>query len=349
MTLLACRRSLWHGGRFPAQETISGASKIPTIIYYDPEGNVRAVGAEATRDGIFEEAMEGGWVKSEWWTCFRSMISLWFLSYCFPRFKLHLRSKHGDGKTVNKNVSSLPPNKTVVDVFADFLRYLMGCAATYIQEREAGGIQLWNSLKDEIHFVLSHPNGWEGKEQSQMRQAVIKAGLVQNSPSGHDRISFVTEGEASLHFAIEGGILSQAKEVSQSWDCLLKLFWTWAWKDEGIVIVDAGGGTIDVSTYKKNSTEKSRDFQEISVPQCLLPPIYLGHPSVNLKIFLIIDLGYFQGSLFVNFRATDFLKGSSSYSASRNFNIWKEYTRVSLRVQVSQRDWPHYRMFWNDD
>jgi len=54
------------GGRFPAQETISGASKIPTIIYYDPEGKVRAVGAEATRDGIFEEAMEGGWVKSEW-------------------------------------------------------------------------------------------------------------------------------------------------------------------------------------------------------------------------------------------------------------------------------------------
>ena len=37
--------------------------------------------------------------------------------------------------------------------------------------------------------------------------------------------------------------------------------------------------------------------------------------------FLTIDLGYFQGSLFVNFRATDFLKGSLSYSASRNFNI----------------------------
>ena len=117
---------------------------------------------------------------------------------------------------MNNNVSPLPPNKTVVDVFADFLRYLMRCAATYIQEREAGGIQLWSSLKDEIHFVLSHPNGWEGKEQSQMRQAVVKAGLVPDNPSGHDRVSFVTEGEASLHFAIEGGILSQAKEVSQS-------------------------------------------------------------------------------------------------------------------------------------
>jgi len=35
------------------------------------------------------------------------------------------------------------------------------------------------------------------------------------------------------------------------------------------------------------------------------------------KIFLTIELGYFQGSLFVNFRATDFLKGSLSYSASQ--------------------------------
>jgi len=52
--------------RFPAQETISGASKIPTIIYYDLKGKVRAVGAEATQDGIFEEAMEGGWFKAEW-------------------------------------------------------------------------------------------------------------------------------------------------------------------------------------------------------------------------------------------------------------------------------------------
>jgi len=52
--------------RFPAQETISGASKIPTIIYYDKNGHVKAVGAEATKDGIYENAMDRGWVKAEW-------------------------------------------------------------------------------------------------------------------------------------------------------------------------------------------------------------------------------------------------------------------------------------------
>jgi len=29
-------------------------------------GKVRAVGAEATKDGIYEAALEGGWYKAEW-------------------------------------------------------------------------------------------------------------------------------------------------------------------------------------------------------------------------------------------------------------------------------------------
>jgi len=53
--------------RFPAQEYISGASKIPTIIYYDRAGNVKAVGAEAVKEGIFETAEDQDWVKAEWY------------------------------------------------------------------------------------------------------------------------------------------------------------------------------------------------------------------------------------------------------------------------------------------
>jgi hypothetical protein len=131
----------------------------------------------------------------------------------FIRFKLHLRSKFGNGKTLHPNVPPLPPNKTVVDVFSDFLKYLFTCAASYIQDTHPNGRTLWNDLKDDIHFVLSHPNGWEGKEQSQMRQAAVKAKLISNNAAGQSRISFVTEGEASLHFAIENGVLSQAMEV----------------------------------------------------------------------------------------------------------------------------------------
>jgi hypothetical protein len=53
--------------RFPAHEYVSGAAKIPTIIYYDRAGNVKAVGAEAVREGIRETAEDEHWVKAEWY------------------------------------------------------------------------------------------------------------------------------------------------------------------------------------------------------------------------------------------------------------------------------------------
>ena len=52
--------------RFPAQDSTNGTSKIPTIVYYDGFGNVRAVGAEATLPGIDIEATLKGWTKAEW-------------------------------------------------------------------------------------------------------------------------------------------------------------------------------------------------------------------------------------------------------------------------------------------
>lgn len=62
---------------------------------------------------------------------------------------------------------------TVVQVFADFLAYLFQCAKTYIIETHPNGASLWESFDDRIDVVLSHPNGWEGPQQAQMRRAAI--------------------------------------------------------------------------------------------------------------------------------------------------------------------------------
>jgi hypothetical protein len=131
----------------------------------------------------------------------------------FKRFKLHLRSKVGAGRGVGSELPSLPLNKTVVEVFGDFLRYLLECASSYIQDTHANGPDLWNSVKSHIDFVLSHPNGWEGTQQSEMRRAAVLAGLVPDNASGHARLSFVTEGEASLHFSVQNGLPDGAMKV----------------------------------------------------------------------------------------------------------------------------------------
>ena len=101
----------------------------------------------------------------------------------------------------------------MVEVFADFLRYLLKCASIYIQDTHVNGPDLWDSVKSDIKFVLSHPNGWEGTHQNEMRRAAVLAGLIPDNESGHARLTFVSEGEASLHFSVQNGLPASAMKV----------------------------------------------------------------------------------------------------------------------------------------
>jgi hypothetical protein len=113
----------------------------------------------------------------------------------------------------DQDLPDLPPNKTAVDVLSDFLVYLYQCAKDFIQETHANGIELWRSVEHSVQFVLSHPNGWGGAQQSQMRCAAILGGIIPDTEEGRSRIEFVTEGEASLHFCIGNGLAVDAIKV----------------------------------------------------------------------------------------------------------------------------------------
>lgn len=52
-------------GRFPGQEHVAGNSKIPSILYYDREGNVMYAGAEADNASITSQAEDECWIKAE--------------------------------------------------------------------------------------------------------------------------------------------------------------------------------------------------------------------------------------------------------------------------------------------
>lgn len=53
--------------RYPAQEKVGGDAKIPSIIYYDRQGKVSAVGAEALQERVLESAEDEDWMKVEWY------------------------------------------------------------------------------------------------------------------------------------------------------------------------------------------------------------------------------------------------------------------------------------------
>jgi hypothetical protein len=167
------------------------------------------------------------------------------------------------------HLPSLPTNKSVIDLFSDLMRYLNTCTRTYIQETHPSYNDLWASVEQRIEYVLTHPNGWEGAQQEQMRKAAIAAGLVPDTDVGRSRIRFVTEGEASLHFCIQSGLTTQAMKVSHyvpASAAMLSLKFVLQ-NGDGVLIVDAGGGTVDFSAYSRSSPLKT-SFIEIAPPEC---------------------------------------------------------------------------------
>ncbi len=107
----------------------------------------------------------------------------------------------------------LPPGKMVVEVLSDFLRYLNNCAQEYIQEvHPVTGTEIWSS--QEIQYILTHSNGWEGPQQASMRQAAQEAGLVK--PDGGNQLCLIAEGEAGLHLCIERGLMNDSIRVSHT-------------------------------------------------------------------------------------------------------------------------------------
>ncbi|PFH48902.1 hypothetical protein AMATHDRAFT_64343 [Amanita thiersii Skay4041] len=242
-----------HGvTQYPGQRRVGGDSKIPSIVCYDEAGNLVAAGAEADAE-INSELLEmEGLTRAEW-------------------FKLHLRPPHlaTEQRFDINRIPPLPQNKTAIRVFSDLLGYLFISTKTYIQQRQ--GSRIWESVEGNIDYVLSHPNGWEGRQQAHMRRAAITAGLVSDDSEALQRIKFVTEGEASLCFCLNKIPTAFSEDV-----------------EGGVMVVDCGGGTIDLSTYIR--TGKS-SFKEVAAPECL-----------------------FQGSIFVTTRAHAFLKEKLSGS-----------------------------------
>lgn len=133
-----------------------------------------------------------------------------------PSFKLRMRPKTMKLQMNGMRLDPLPRNKNSTDVFGDFLSYLFRCTRNFITDTHANGAALWDAVHHDMQFVLSHPNGWEGAQQTKMRRAAIYGGLIPDTDEGKARIRFVTEGEASLHACVLNGLAADVLNVSVS-------------------------------------------------------------------------------------------------------------------------------------
>jgi len=94
----------------------------------------------------------------------------------------------------------LPQGKTIIDVFADFMRYLFDSTKALFKAANPNGELIWNSTSNNIELLLTHPNGWSSLQQTQLQNAAIRAGIVPDTPLGRTSVHFVTEGEATFNF-----------------------------------------------------------------------------------------------------------------------------------------------------
>ena len=68
------------------------------------------------------------------------------------------------------------------------------------------------------------------------------------------------------------------------------------------MVVDAGGGTVDLSAYDRGSTGSGR-FEEITSPQCMCLTAAIDQPLIFSH-----SLGLFKGSIFVTKNATRYIQ-----------------------------------------
>ncbi|KAL0065109.1 hypothetical protein AAF712_007945 [Marasmius tenuissimus] len=280
-----------HGvTRFPGQEHQAGNNKIPSILYYDKDGGVMAAGAEADTSTTLSMAEDEGWVKVD-------------------LFKLRLRPRTMKLNMNGMKFGPLPAGKNAVHVFGDFLGYLFRCTRDFIVDTHANGASLWRAVEANMQFVLSHPNGWEGVQQTKMRRAAIHGGLITDSHEGKARIYFVTEGEASLHACVLNGLASDVLQDPAK---------------SSFLIADAGGGTLDISAYTIRS-QNPLVIEETAPPDCI-----------------------FAGSVFVSRRARilfeEKLKNSKYGTPDALDHITKRFDETTKRLFRNKKD-PQFIVF----
>ncbi|KAF7290593.1 hypothetical protein MIND_01299400 [Mycena indigotica] len=215
--------------RWPKQATPD--AKVPSVLYYDRQGKARAFGAETEDEDTVIEAEENEWRKVEWW-------------------KLHLRPSHLP-IIRDLQLPPLPAGVTLQKIFTDFLRYIKDQIKAYITQTYGSGGNLWDVLSPTMYVILTTPNGWEGSQQSRMREAAIAAGLV--SHDGGRRVRFVTEAEAAVLYAADSGNVED-----------------WLVEGSHLILCDCGGGTVDITGYKINAVKPALKLEESAASRCYL-------------------------------------------------------------------------------
>ena len=205
----------------------------------------------------------------------RPQLSIFLVPH-FHRWKLLLGPTDPPQALKDQMSKDLPKGKTIIDVFSDCMSYLFESTKSLFLSSDQNGELRWNSVSDNIELVLTHPNGWGGPQQSQLRSAAVRAKIVPDTKEGRARVHFVTEGEASFNFCATHTQAGESLKVRHRSRRLpiVSCFLTCQQYGDKVLVVDAGGGTIDISSYMVTDNDPLQ-VEELFQPNCQLNRLQL--------------------------------------------------------------------------
>lgn len=198
----------------PIIETVSKwpeapySSKIPTTILYNDQGKAEAFGAECDTEEMRVVASMRNYT-----------VAKWFKLHVHPESMAPPAYSESEEPTVFEK-PPLPTGVTIKQCYSDFIGYLLKHTKLWFAEHFGDGEVIWKRLIGSCQFVLAHPNGWTVTEQIFLRSAMCAAALAIEQKLSANRISFVSEGEASFFFGMEHGNAMFARSLKV---CLFSL------------------------------------------------------------------------------------------------------------------------------
>ncbi|PVF93781.1 hypothetical protein CPB86DRAFT_818517 [Serendipita vermifera] len=247
--------------RWPGQPESASDSRIPTIAGYQ-SGRLVAVGAEA-RAFSDDDSIE---------------MAIWFKLHLHPKSMrisdLPPKYNAEPGSETEIEIPPLPNGVSLSRVYADLISYVYDYTRVFFISTTPNGANIWQRLARKMIFVFCTPNGWDAIQQGFLRSAAVQAALVMEQDAD-GRIDFITEGEASVHYALQHSKSNQ-------------------WLRPGFIfaVTDAGGSTVDSTLYECKSAEPLR-LEEVCASEC----VQAGGVFVDRAMWQLLE-GKLQGSHF---------------------------------------------------
>lgn len=174
-----------------------------------------------------------------------------FVTWGWPALKKYIAEKKPSYILVEKFKMQLKYSKdgtfqvggrkfVVTDVIAD---YLAALKATIFDLFERSGTSVG---EDDVMWLLTVPAIWSPKENADMRTAALKAKLIKNLDS--ENIKFVAEPDAAAAYLLNSRDTGALRPK----------------EGEAFLVVDAGGGTIDLTLSRVVEGKKLQQVSKVS-------------------------------------------------------------------------------------